>query len=174
MSETYRSYNLHIKSLEYAKLLVDHVKIAKDELVVSNLIALGEVNTAIKEIKLALKKFPNHFNLLIAACRVYDVSGEHDKFVKYSKELIEHHANAWQGYVLLGQKLIKLKKGKDAQKEIQMGLRKLPDNSKINIVAHNIYKFTGEHEKSLEYAMRIIAHYPDAWEDMLTAQSLID
>ena len=56
-----------------------------------------------------------------------------------------------------------------------MGLRKLPDNSKINIVAHNIYKLTGEHEKSLEYAMRIIAHYPDAWEGYaLTAQSLIE
>ncbi len=56
--------------------------------------------------------------------------------------------------------LLKSKNTLQAKLEIEELLEKFPNQIKVLIIANKVFRQSGEHEKSLEYAKKIIIHYP--------------
>ena len=170
-TEIFRASGDRIKSLEYSELLIKHHpgnwngygRAAQD------LIALKQSNQAQKQIQLGLQKLPNQLNLLTIATEIFRASGDREKSLEYSELLITHHPGNWNGYGRSAQDLVALKRCNQAQKQIQLGLEKLPNQFNLLIIATEIFRASGDREKSLEYSKLLIAYHPDKWNGYLRA-----
>ena len=122
-----------------------------------------------QEIQYALEIYPNHLNLLTIAIDVYRASDEREKSLEYAELLITHHPDQWQGYGRAAQDLVALTKVissrfydiSESQLKIQSGLEKFPYQFNLLNIATNVYRASGDREKSLEYAELLITHHPD-------------
>jgi len=126
-----------------------------------DLIALKRFEDAQANIQAGLEEFPDQLNLLTIATDVYRASGDREKSLEYSELLITHHPENWNGYGRAAQDLIALKRFEDAQARIQAGLEKLPNQLNLLVIATDVYRASGDREKSLEYSELLITHHPD-------------
>ena len=164
-TDIYRASGDREKSLEYAELLITnhpdnwngYGRAAQD------LIALNRLEEAQGQIKAGLEKIPNQVNLLTIATDVYRASGDREKSLEYAELLITHHPDSWNRYGRAARDLIVLKRFEEAQRKIQAGLEKIPNQVNLLTIASDIYRASGDREKSLEYAKLLITHHPDNW-----------
>ena len=127
-----------------------------------------------QEIKYALQIYPNYLNLLCIANDIYRASGDREKSLEYAELIIQYHPENWHGYGRAAQDLIQLKRFDEAQTKILSGLEKSPNQINLLIIANNIYRASGDREKSLEYAELIIQYHPENWHGYgRAAQDLI-
>ena len=112
-----------------------------------------------KEIDLGLKKIPNQFNLLSIATDVYRESGDREMSLKYAERLITHHTNHPSGYVFASQNLLALKRFEEAKAIINEGIDKFPNQLYLLIFSTDVYRASGDREKSLKYAQLLITHH---------------
>ena len=71
-------------------------------------------------------------------------------------------------------KLLERKKFNKAEKEIESGLKDIPNQFDLLVTATDFYKAFGDREKSLRYSEILIDHYPDKWQGYArTAKDLI-
>lgn len=161
-SDVNRASGHRDKSLEYAELMITYhpdkppgyIRAAQD------LMTLKRYNEAQEMIQIGLNRIPNQVNLLIIANNVYRVSDDREKSLKYANLLITYHPDNWNGYGRGAQDLAELKRFKEAKKKVSTGLKKLPNQLGLLTIASEIYRASGDHEKSLEYAELIITNYP--------------
>jgi tetratricopeptide (TPR) repeat protein len=128
-----------------------------------SLLALQNFDEAQAKIKEGLDKMPNQINLLMIASDVYRASGNLVKSLEYAESLIIHHPGDWNGYYKSAQDLMVLKRFDEAQARVQAGLAKLPNQIRLLIIANDIYRASGNREKSLEFAESLTINYPDDW-----------
>ena len=128
-----------------------------------NLLKANNLSEARQEIQSGLAAIPNQVNLLTIATDVYRASGDREKSLEYAELLITHHPKNWNGYGLAAQDLIALKRFDQAQERIQAGLEKIPNQLNLLTIATDVYRASGDREKSLEYAELLITHHPDNW-----------
>ena len=134
----------------------------------------GNLSAAKEELAIGLKKLPNHLDLLITATVVYRSLGDYEKSLEYSDLLITHHPDRWNGYRRAVIDLIALKRFKESQEKIQLGLEKIPNDINLLITASDIFRMPGDHQRSLEYSDLLVTHHPDNWNGyMRAAQDLI-
>lgn len=136
------------------KTLVDKIKI---------LLISKNLSTAKEELKIGLEKYPNQLKLLTIATDVYRTLGDREKSLEYAELLTIHHPNRWQGYGRAAQDLVSLKRFEQARDMIQAGLEKHPNQLKLLAIATDVYRASGDREKSLEYTELLITHHPDNW-----------
>ena len=117
-----------------------------------------------EELKKDVDNFPNQFNLLVIITDAYRSRGDHEKSLEYAELLITHHPDKFEGYGRAAQDLVALNKFKEAQKTIQLGLKKFPNQFALLKIATYCYRSSGDHEKTLEYAELMITHHPDKFE----------
>ena len=175
-SDIYRASGNHKKSLEHAKLLVKHYPHQPNGYIRSaqDLITLGEKLEAQKIIQDGVKVIPGNLYLLIVSREVFRRSGNREKCLDYSQNLITCHPSDWRGYGRAAQDLIALKRFKKAQAIINMGLEKIPYHVDLLTIATDVYRASGDREKSLEYSELLITHHPDNWNGYgLAAQDLV-
>jgi len=122
-----------------------------------------KLTEAEKEITNGLKSFPHQINLLIIATDIYRASNNLEKSLKYSELLVNHHPDKWQGYGRSAQDLVALKRFKEAQTRVREGLQKHPNQLNLLIIATDIYRESGDREKSLKYAELLTTHHPENW-----------
>ncbi len=164
-NDVYRASENREKSLEYANSLILHhpsdclgyTKSAQD------LVALKRFDEAQAIIKEGLDRMPNQLNLLHNANDVYRASGNREKSLEYANRLIIHHPNDWNGYTRSAQDLAALKRFDEAQAKVQEGLSKIPNQINLLHIANDVYRASGNREKSLEYAESLILHHPNDW-----------
>ena len=118
---------------------------------------------ATQEIQLGLEKLPNQVNLLTVATDLYRSSGDHSQSLEYAERLITHHPDNWNGYGRAAQDLAELKRFDQAQARIQEGLEKIPNQINILAIATDVFRASADHEKSLEYAERLIIYHSNYW-----------
>ena len=106
-----------------------------------------------KSVKLGLKNFPKNIELLKIATDVYRASGNRDKSLEYSELLITHHPDNWNGYGRAAQDLSVLKRFNESQEKVQAGLEKIPNQINLLTIATDVYRASGDREKSLEYSL---------------------
>ena len=128
-----------------------------------DLLKKKHLDEAKSEIKAGLEKFPNQANLLTIATEIFSALGDHEKSLEYAELLITHHPDKWRGYGRAAKDLKTLQRLPEAQQQIQTGLGKFPNQINLLTIATEIYRASGDHEKSLEYAELLITHYPDKW-----------
>ncbi len=139
-----------------------------------SLIKSQNILEAKQEIEAGLKKFPGQLNLLIIATNVYRKSGDREKSLEYAELLITHHPENWKGYGRAAQDLVALKHFVEAQIKVLAGLEKLPNQVNLLIIATDVFRASGDREKSLEYAELLITHYPKNWNGFgRAAQDLV-
>ena len=109
------------------------------------------------QIQTGLQKNPNHLVLLIIANDVYRSSGNHEGF-EYAEQLITHHPDNWNGYVRSAEALNLTDRFNKipAQNAILAGLNILPKNFWLLITASEIYRASGDYDKSLRYSELLI------------------
>ena len=110
---------------------------------IKDLLKSKSLSAAKEELKIGLEKFPNHVNLLNIASDVYRASGDREKSLEYSEFLITHHPSNWNGYRRAAQDLIALKRFKEAQKQIQIGLEKIPNQINLKKLLAYTNAFNG-------------------------------
>ena len=59
--------------------------------------------------------------------------------------------------------LVAFKQFEEARDKIQAGLEKNPNQVNLLTIATDVYRASGDHEKSLEYSELLITHHPDNW-----------
>ena len=133
------------------------------------LIRKNKLRRAKTVIKFGLKKFPNKLDLLILASDVCRASGNREKSLEYAELLITHHPDNWNGYGRAAQDLIVLKRFEEAQDKIQAGLEKIPSQINLLNIATDIYRTSGDPEKSLAFSELLISHFPDSWTGYIRA-----
>jgi tetratricopeptide (TPR) repeat protein len=155
------------KFLEYAELLITHHP--------ENWNGYGRVaqllnaqerfnkTSAQKKIQEGLQKLPNQLNLLIIATDIYRESGDREKSLKYAELLTTHHPENWNGYGRKAQNLVALKRLEEAQKEIQAGLEKLPNQLNLLTIATDVYHASGDRKKFLKHTELLMTHHPKNW-----------
>ena len=121
------------------------------------------LSAAKEELATGLEKIQNQLNLLIIATDVYRASGDRKKSLEYSELLITHHPDNWNGYGRAAQDLVALKRFEEAQEKVQAGLEKFPNQVNLLIIATDVYRASGDREKSLEYSELLITQHPDNW-----------
>ena len=82
------------------------------------------------------------------------------KSLEYSELLITHHPDKWQGYGRAAQDLVALKRFEKAQERIQAGLEELPNQLNLLTIATDVYRASGDREKSLEYSVKVVSSIP--------------
>ena len=126
------------------------------------------------ELATGLEKYPNHLKVLIVATDAYRASSNREKSLEYSKLLITHHPDNWNGYARAAQDLVALKRFKEAQEQVQAGLEKIPNQVNLLVTAADVYRASGNRAKSLEYSELLITHHPDNWNGYArAAQDLV-
>ena len=121
------------------------------------------LSAAKEELATGLEKFPNQINLLVIATDIYRASGDRKKSLEYSELLITHHPDNWNGYGRAAQDLLALMQFAEAKEKIQAGLEKLPNQLNLLTIATDVYRASGDREKSLEYSELLITHHPGNW-----------
>jgi tetratricopeptide (TPR) repeat protein len=160
-----RAWGNHDKSLEYSQLLIAHhpgdwygyVKAAQD------LLALNRLDEAQNSIRQALEKFSQEFWVLIVANDICRAVGNFEKSLECAQLIIVHHPDEWNGYYRAAQDLLALKRFDEAQIIIQAGLEKIGNQFQLLMLATDVFRASGNHEKSLECAQLVIVHHPDDW-----------
>ncbi len=156
-TDVHRAYCDREKSIKYSELLITHhpenwngyARAAQD------LIFLKRFDEALSKLIAGLEKFPNHLNLLIIATDVHRASGNREKSLGYSELLITHHPENWNGYARAAQDLIFLRRFDEAQTKARAGLKKFPDQIDLLVIPPDIYRASGNFEKSLECSQRL-------------------
>jgi len=164
-NDIYRTLGDRNKSLEYALGLIFHhpdnwkgyARATQD------LIALKRFDEARNKIQDGLDRFPGQANILDVAYDAYRVSGDRNKSLDCALELIFHHPDNWKGYARASRDLIALKRFDEARNKIQDGLDRFPGQANILIVANDVYRAIGDHNKSLDFALGLIYHHPGNW-----------
>ncbi|QNI87351.1 lipopolysaccharide assembly protein LapB [Synechococcus sp. ROS8604] len=130
---------------------------------IKKLLKSKDLSAAKEELAIGLEKLPNQINLLTIATNIYRASGDREKSLEYSELLITHHPDNWNGYGRAAQELVALKRFEEAQKQIQSGLEKLPNQVNLLTIATDVFRASNDREKSLEYSELLITHHPDNW-----------
>jgi len=161
------------KSLEYSELLITHHPDNWNGYGRSaqNLFALTKVQSSRfyditeshQKIQTGLERLNYHPNLLKIAADIFRASGHREKSLEYSELLVTHHPDRWQGYVYSAQDLFALKRLNEAQENVQKGLEKLPNQFNLLKIAADIFRASGNRERSLEYSELLVTHHPDKW-----------
>jgi tetratricopeptide (TPR) repeat protein len=159
----YRASGNYQKALEYAQSLIAHhpESWAGYGRAVEDLMSLGRLDEAQIKIQDCLGRFPNQFGLLIIANDVYRASGNHEKSLKYAQDLIAYYPEKLQGYGRASDDLLVLRRLDEAQIAVQKGLEKFPNQSHLLIIANNVFRASGNREKSLKYAQDLIVYHPE-------------
>ena len=110
------------------------------------------------------ENFDNHFNLLVIVVMIYRLFGNIEKSLEYAHLLIMHHPDKWEGHGLMAQSLAELEKFEEAQKCIDTGLQKLSNHFNLLCIANDIYRSSGNREKSFQCAKSLVNYYPNRWE----------
>ena len=121
------------------------------------------------EFKANKSDFEKSLNLVVIANHIYYTFENFENSLYYSKLLITQHPNKWEGYGLAARDLIALKKFKEAEKQIKKGLVELHGNANLLIIASDVYRSSGNHEKSLEHVNQLIVNHPNLSEGYLRA-----
>nr|WP_115094842.1 hypothetical protein [Synechococcus sp. UW106] len=130
---------------------------------IRKLLKSKNLSAAKEELAIGLEKAPNQVNLLTIATNVYRASGNREKSLEYAELLITHHPDNWNGYRLAAQDLVALKRFEQAQDKIKAGLEKIPNQVNLLKTATDVYRASGNREKSLEYSELLITHHPENW-----------
>ena len=125
---------------------------------IQNLLKTQNIAQAIREVKIALEKFPNNYKLLLLANEVYRSSKNQEMALEHSKLAIQHHPHKPKGYALAAQDFISRKLYNQAQKVIKQGLEKFANNINLLKIATKVYLVLGKFDKSMEYAHRVHKH----------------
>ena len=96
-----------------------------------------------EEVLTGLEKLPNQVNLLTIATDVFRASNDRERSLEYAELLITHHPDNWNGYGRAAQDLIALKRFEEAQKQIQAGLEKLPNQVNLKRLLAYTNRFNG-------------------------------
>jgi predicted Zn-dependent protease len=161
----YRASGNREKSLDLALALIYHHpenwmgygRAAQD------LAALKRNDEAQAKMQEGLDKFPNQVNILSIANDVYRASGNREKSLDFALGLIYHHPENWIGYGRAAQDLVALTRYDEAQAKIQEGLDRFPNQVNILSIANDVYRASGNREKSLDFALGLIYHHPENW-----------
>ncbi len=153
------------KSLVYANSLIFHHpsdwsgygRSAQD------LAALNLFEEAQARVQEGLNKLPNQINILQIASDICRASGSWEKSLDYANTLILHYPSDWIGYGKSAQDLVALKRFEEAQAIVQEGLNKLPNQFSLLYIANDVYRASGNREKSLDYANSLVLNYPSDW-----------
>ena len=164
-TDVYRASGDREKSLDYAELLSAHYpdnwngygRAAQD------LVAMSRFDEAKVKIEEGLQRIPNQLQILTIATDVYRASDEREKSLGYAELLSTHYPDNWNGYARAAQDLVALTRFDEAKVKIEEGLQKIPNQFKLLSIATNIYRASGDREKSLGYAELLSAHYPGDW-----------
>ncbi|MDA7436134.1 glycosyltransferase [Synechococcus sp. AH-601-B19] len=164
-TDVYRASGDREKSLEYSELLIAHhpdnppgyIRSAQD------LVALKRFHQAREKVEAGLEKFPNQLNLLTIATDVYRASGDREKSLEYSELLIAHHPDNPPGYIRSAQDLVALKRFDQAREKVEAGLEKFPNQLNLLTIATDVYRASGDREKSLEHATLFAIHHSERW-----------
>ena len=124
-----------------------------------------------QDIQYALEIHPNHPNLLAIAINVYRSLNEYEKSLEYSELLIANHPDNWKGYFSSAQNLLDLTKVNssrfyditESESKIISALEKFPDQAELLVLAIDIHRTAGDHNKSLEFSDQLISRYPNKW-----------
>jgi tetratricopeptide (TPR) repeat protein len=162
-NDVYRSSGDHERALKYAELIITkypdnesgYIRSAED------LIHLKRFTEAQKRIQSGLNNLPNQLNLLIIANHAYRASGDHEKSLAYAKHLISHHPGNENGYIRAAEDLIYLKSITEAQKYVQLGLEKFPNNINLLTIANNLCQRSRDNDRSFEYSQKLHDHGSD-------------
>ena len=122
------------------------------------------LSAAKEELEIGLEKNPGQRSLLKLATDVYHASGDHEKSLEFAELLITHHPDKPPGYIRSAQDLVALNRLREAQERIQAGLEKIPNQRHLLKLATDVYRSSGDREKSLEHAELLVAHHPDKWD----------
>jgi len=165
-NDVYRASGNLEKSLEYANSLILHHpndwngygRSAQD------LLALKRFDEAKSKVQEGLDRFPNQLNLLRIAADIYRALGNREKSLEYAESIIFHFPNDyWNGYYSAAHDLIALKRFDEAQSKVQEWLNKLPNQIVLLRIANDVYRASGNREKSLEYAESLTLNHPTDW-----------
>ena len=126
---------------------------------------------ASQDIQYALEIHPNHSKLLAIAINVYRSLNEYEKSLEYSELLIANHPDNWKGYFSSAQNLLDLTKVNssrfyditESESKIISALEKFPDQAELLVLAIDIHRTAGDHNKSLEFSDQLISRYPNKW-----------
>ena len=164
-SAVYRAAGSREKSLECAQALISHHPGSWKGygLAAQDLIALQRLEEAKLLTQQGVEKFPQQANILTIANDIYRTLGDRNKSLEYALGLIFHHPDNWKGYARATQDLIALKRFDEARNKIQDGLDRFPGQANILIVANDVYRAIGDHNKSLDFALGLIYHHPGNW-----------
>lgn len=139
------------------------------------LIALGRHEEALATIESALDKAPKQLTILSVAGDAHRAMGNIEKSLEYAERIVEHNPENWIGYGRAAKDLITLGRFGEADKIVESGLKLASNKPLLLRNASNAYRASGNHEKSLEYALRLIALQPDLWDGYKSAaRNLID
>ena len=121
------------------------------------------LRVAKEKIRKGVDKFPNQFDLLTVISDVYRTSGNHLKSLRCAEVLIANYPYNWVGYGFAAKDLVALDEFEEAQKQIQIGLQKIPYQFDLLFIATDVYRATGDIQKSMDYAELLIIHHPEKW-----------
>lgn len=127
----------------------------------SALLRAGDFAGAKGYVRAGLEKNPSQADLLAIAIDIYRSLDKRGKSLEYAELLIAHHPGSWIGYGRAAQDLCALRRLAEAQNKIEMGLKELPCNLNLLIIASDVYRVLDDREKSLECAEQLITHHPD-------------
>jgi predicted Zn-dependent protease len=150
-SNVYRSSGDRSKSLEYARLLIQHhpsnwngyARAAQD------LVSLQRLDEARAQINAGLEALPNQLNLLFAATDVYRDSGDRSKSLEYAQLLIQHHPSSWKGYAKAIINLIILDRAEEAR-ELILRAKTLYNGKELPQLLSKLDRYLKEDELALE------------------------
>ena len=121
-----------------------------------------------------LLNLPNQINLLTTASDIYSELNNYNKSLEYSKCIIKNHSDKAIGYKRTIKNLLKLNLLEEARKEIEKGLKKIPNQTDLLFLASDVYRKLKNIEKSLEYSKLILNYNPKDWKGYVrNAQDLI-
>ena len=131
-----------------------------------DLTALKRLEEAQQKIDQGLEKFPNHLNLLTIGSDVCRASKDLEGSFNYAELLIIHHPSHWNGYERAAEDLNSIKRFNKVQalEKIQEGLQKHKNQLNLLTIASEIYRASGNREKSQQYARHLIKHHQNTWQ----------
>lgn len=159
----YSKTNEHEIVLQYANKLIEiQTNQYKGFLFAGkSLTALERYEEAEEVIKLGLKKVPNQKNLISLLSALSRRSGEVEKSLEYSKKLIEISPENVGNYGQAARDLCSLERFEEAQKQINDGLSKFPNNRYLLTIASDIYRTSGQHKEALQFSEQLAEKYPE-------------
>ncbi len=164
-TDVYRANNNYEKSLKYSQLIIKHYPEQSSGYIRSaqDLMHSGKTKEAQETIERGIKEIPGELYLLIVAREIFRQSGNREKCLEYSHQLITNHPNDWRGYGRAAQDLVALERHEEAQTIINAGLEAIPNQLNLLIIALDVYRTLNDPEKSLKHAELLIRHHPEDW-----------